>query len=79
MLSLAFQDNKRQRYIRDGKKCFVTSVSGPNNVISWAEQRGCLVIHELSLMHSRGEKQISKSSDDRVRMCNIYIQNVDTI
>lgn len=43
-LSLAFRDNKRQRYIRDGKKCFVLSVSGPNNAISRAEQKRSLLL-----------------------------------
>lgn len=41
--ALAFWDNKRQRYIRDGKKCFVPSVSSPNNLIKSAQQRRSLL------------------------------------
>lgn len=58
--ALAFWDNKRQRYIRDGEKCFVPSVSGPNNVIKSGPVRS--VIDKLNLIHS----SVSKSKGGKI-------------
>lgn len=39
-LSLAFGDNERQRYIRDGKGRFPSAFFGPPNAINKTKQRG---------------------------------------
>ena len=53
-LALAFWDNKRQRYIRDGKKGFAPSVSGPNNLIKNRNRKGaCWFCHRRAKFDSQ--------------------------
>ena len=65
-MALAFSDNTRQGYIRDGKKRFVPSVSGPDNLIKseTEEEPVGFVIVELNLIHSRVSEnaKLKKSS-----------------